>query len=433
MPWALGVAPAAINQTWVEAMLHPVAPIVVGQAACQQVVHEGNAARLSDLPIPVWTPGKDAAPYITTLVVTRPIDSSEQNTGIYRTQVRDDRTVVVNFQPAGQGTRNVKSWTDQGKPAPVAWVIGADPAVLLSATARLPYGLDENRVAGGLNAAPIELVRARTQDLLVPANAEIVIEGEVIPGEIGMEGPFGEFAGYMGPVGPRPVARITAITHRMSPIYYAFTSQMPPSESTRIQGLTNGGVILKMLKYDVGETNVTDVFIDQNFGGAMGHLIVAMDPRDAAHSKRVGVLAATMTSLKRVTMVNSDVDIRSPVAMDWALNSRYNPATDTVVLDCGNYGHMDPSVRPANAKPGVGSKLVIDATQKGEPGSALPALLRLHEQGAGPVARSWNCPPLRCRSRQHCNWRRHDHPSGLCWQLQVAPPCRSAHWALRER
>jgi 4-hydroxy-3-polyprenylbenzoate decarboxylase len=365
---ALGVVPEAINQTWVDALRHPLEPIVVGQAACHQVVHEGDAAKLSDLPIPVWTPGKDAAPYITTLVVTRHAETGAQNTGVYRTQVRDDRTVVVNFQPAGQGTANVRSWTDQGKPAPMAWAVGADPAMLLAAAARLPYGLDEARVAGGLNGAPIELVRARTQDLLVPANAEIIIEGEVVPGEIGTEGPFGEFAGYMGPVGPRPVARITAITHRIKPIYYAFTSQMPPSESTKIQGLTNAGVILKMLKYDLGETLVTDAFIDQNFGGAMGHIVIAMIPRDAAHSKRVGVLVASMTSLKRVTVVNPDVDIRSPVSLDWALNSRYNPATDTVILDVANYGHMDPSVRAINAKPGTASKLVIDATQKLDPG-----------------------------------------------------------------
>lgn len=365
----LGVVPEAINATWVNALLNPVAPVTVGQGPCQQVVQLGAQARLSDLPIPVWTPGKDPAPYITTLVITRHAETGEQNTGIYRTQVRDDHSVVINLNAAGQGTRNTRSYTDHGRPAPIAWVIAPDPAFLLAASAKLPYGLDEARVAGGLNGAPIEMVRARSQDLLVPANAEIVIEGEVIPGVIETEGPFGEFAGYMGHPGKRPVARITAITHRHEPIYYALTSQMPPSESTVIQGLTNAGVILKMLKYDLGETNVTDAVIDRNFGGAMGHIVIAMDPRDAAHSKRVGVLVATMTALKRVTVVNSDVDMRSPVSLDWALNARYNPATDTVILDgAAQYSHMDPSVRPVAGKPGAASKIIVDATIKHDAG-----------------------------------------------------------------
>jgi UbiD family decarboxylase len=357
---ALDVPEGAINEAWVAALCHPMEPVVVRQAACHQVVTEGAAARLSDLPIPVWTPGKDPAPYITTLVLTRHAETGAQNSGIYRTLVRDDRSVVINLNAAGQGTRNARSYTNQGRPAPIAWVIGADPAVLLAASAKLPYGLDEMRVAGGLAGAPIELVRARTQDLLVPANAEIVIEGEVLPGETDIEGPFGEFAGYMGHAGTRPVARITAITHRQAPIYYAFTSQMPPSESTTIQRLSNAGVILKMLRHDLNEPTVTDVCIDHNYGGAMGHAVIAMDPRDAAHSKRVGVLVATMTALKRVTVVNTDVDIRDGAAIEWALNARYNPVTDTVILDAAQFGHMDPSVRSG----GTASKLVMDATQK---------------------------------------------------------------------
>src|SRR5262249_31866825 len=119
----------------------------------------------------------------------------------------------------------------------------SSPTVHLATVANLKYGQDEIQLAGALSNTPIELVNAKTVDLMVPARAEIIIEGEVIPGETAMEGPFGEFAGYMGPVAPRPVARITAITQRSKPIYYGYTSQMPPSESTTIQSLINAGVI----------------------------------------------------------------------------------------------------------------------------------------------------------------------------------------------
>jgi UbiD family decarboxylase len=365
---ALGVEPEEINAKWVDALLHLRDPVIVPQGISQQVVNRGSEVKLSDLPIPVWTPGKDVAPYVTAPVVTKNADTGVQNIGVYRTQVRDERSVVVNLNAAGQGTRNMRTYTDKARPAPIAWIIGADPAVLLSAAAKLPYGVNEIMAAGGLTGSPIELVKAKTIDLLVPANAEFIIEGEIIPGESEPEGPFGEFAGYMGGVGLRPVARITAITHRSDAIYYGFSSQMPPSESTIIQSLTNAGVLLKQLRYDIGEPAVTDVHIDLNFGGAMGHVIVAMDPRDPAHSKRTGCLVANMTALKRVTVVDSDIDIRDPDHLDWALNSRLNPATDIALVEAAQFGHMDPSVRSVGGRPGPASKLVLDATQKTDAG-----------------------------------------------------------------
>ena len=371
---ALGVDPEAINRKWVDALLNPIRSVIVDRATSQEVVRLGDEARLGDLPIPAWTPGKDVAPYITTVVVTRNAATGIQNMGVYRTQVRDDHSVVANLSPGRQGTFSSRTYTDRGAAAPIAWIIGADPAVLLAAVANLPYGVDEANVAGGLTGRPIEFVKAKTIDLLVPANAEIIIEGEVIPGETAPEGPFGEFAGYMGRVGQRPVVRITAITHRRQPIYYALTSQMPPSESTVMQSLTNAGVLLKTLRHDIGEIAVHDVFIDFTFGGMLGHVAVAMTPRYPGHGKRVGRLIADMSPLKRVTVVDTDVDIRDPAHLEWALNARMNPATDAVVIDDVHFGNIDPSVRLVDGRPGPGSKLVLDATEKTDPGTfSLPS------------------------------------------------------------
>jgi UbiD family decarboxylase len=363
-----------VNDRVVAALRKPVAPRVVASGPAQEVVLTGAAASLAKLPIVTWTPGKDKAPYITTIVVTRDHDTGVQNMGVYRTMVRGDRSVVINLAPGRQGWRNHLTWVSKGKKAPIAWVIATEPAVHLATVANLPYGRDEIEVAGGLKGAPIELVRCKTSDLLVPANAEIVIEGEIAPGEMEDEGPFGEFAGFMGPVDKRPVARIAAITHRRDPIWYGYTSQMPPSESTTIQSMVNAGVILQMMRDQIGDLSVHDVWIDLTFGGLLAHGVVAMTPQYPGHAKRVGRTLADISPLKRVTVVDADVDIRDPVHLEWALNSRYHPARDTVIIDDVYFPiQMDPSVRDARGNVTQGSKIVVDATQKIDSGpSSLP-------------------------------------------------------------
>lgn len=361
---ALGVEPEEITDKWIDALRNPIEPRVVETAPCQEVVRMGDEAKLGDLPIPVWTPGKDAAPYITTIVINRHHDTGAQNMGVYRTMVRDDHHVVANLNPGRQGFEYCRSWFAQGKPAPIAWVVAAEPVVHLATVLNMPHGVDEITVAGGLKGEPVEMVKAKTSDILVPANAEIIIEGEVIPNEYGDEGPFGEFAGYMGPVAPKPLVRITAITHREDAIYYGITSQMPPSESTMLQSLGNAPLLLKQLRHDMGEAGVQDVFIDLTFGGLLAHGIVAMTPRGPGDAKRLGRLIASVTPLKRITLVDDHVDIRDPLHVEWAMNSHYNPARDTVIVEDVYFPMgMDPSVRVAPEATELGSKVIIDATQ----------------------------------------------------------------------
>ncbi len=354
-----------INSKIIDALRLPKKPKSVNAGACQEVVMTGHQATLDSLPIVTWTPGKDKAPYITTIVVTRDHDTGIANMGVYRTMLRDSHNVVVNLAPGRQGYRNVMTWLNKGKTAPIAWVIATEPVVHLATVANLPYGKDEMEFAGGLKGQPIDLVRCKTVDLNVPATAEIIIEGQIAPGDVDDEGPFGEFAGYMGPVEKRPVARITAITHRKDPIFYGYTSQMPPSESTTIQSLMNAGVILQMMRDVIGDQAVHDVWIDLTFGGLLAHGVIAITPQFPGHGKRVGRTIADITTLKRITVVDSDVDIRDHTHVDWALNSRFSPQRDTVVIDdCYVPIQMDPSVRDARGNVTPGSKLVLDATQK---------------------------------------------------------------------
>lgn len=364
---ALETEPDQINKKWVQALLNPIPPKAVRTAACQEVVHLGEEVDLNTVPIPVWTPGKDAAPYITSITLSRDEETGIQNASVYRAMVRDGRHLVVNLAPARHGTLCYESYVKKDKPAPFAWVIGAEPVVHLASVANVTYGIDEISIAGGLKGGPVDVVKAKTVDLLVPANAEFIIEGEFPPGEFAEEGPFGEFAGYMGPAGQKPLAKITAITHRKDPIYYGYISQMPPSESTTLQSLSNAGLIMKMLRHDLGYETVTDVHIDLTYGGMLAHGIISMKPQYPGHAKRVGRSVANETQLKRVTVVDDDIDIRDPMHMDWAMNSRMNAANDTIIIDdVFSSAILDPTVRVRGGEAEMSSKIVIDATEKGE-------------------------------------------------------------------
>lgn len=361
---ALETTPDRINEKWMQALRNPVAPRQVSSGPSQDVVYTGDQADLRKLPIPIWTPGKDAAPYLTSIVISKDADSGIQNMSTYRAMVKDGRHIAVNIPPGRHGNLCYESYMKKGKPAPFAWVVAAEPVVHFAAVANVPYGADEVNVAGGLKGSPVEMVKAKTVDLMVPAHAEFIIECAFHPGEHGSEGPFGEFAGYMGPVGDKPIATITAITHRKDPIYYGYISQMPPSESTTIQSLSNAGLIMKMLQ-DLGYDTVRDVYIDLTYGGLLAHGIVSVKSPYPGYAKRVGRAVANETSLKRVTVVDEDVDIRDSMHMDWALNSRMNPQHDILIIDnIFTSAILDPTVRVRAGETEMSSKVVIDATEK---------------------------------------------------------------------
>lgn len=360
---ALGIEPSEINAKWEHALLNPVTPTTVENAPCQEVIIEGDDVDLARLPVPTWTPGKDAGPYVTAIVVTRDAVTDVQNYGVYRTQVLGPDRMVSNLSPGRQGFRCIQSWHARGEPAPIAFVIGAEPAMYMASVTSLPFAVDEAMLAGGLKQEALEQVRGRTVDLAIPARTEIVIEGFVHPGDMAEEGPFGEFAGYMGPVDQKPVVRVSAITHRTDPVFYGLASQMPPSESTTIQSLTHGGQLMKVLRNDLGEETVADVLIDKTYGGLLAHALVSVRPGAPGNGKRIGRLVADVSPCKRVTVVDHDVDIRDQEHLNWALNSHYDPARDTVIIDDVFVPmHMDPSVRIRGGNTDPGSKVVVDAT-----------------------------------------------------------------------
>ncbi|MGH7927905.1 MAG: UbiD family decarboxylase domain-containing protein, partial [Candidatus Binatia bacterium] len=239
--YAIGMMcqPDEIAERWTQAQLHPVDPVTVNTGPAQEVVGRGqellNGRGLDMIPVPISTPGFDNAPYLTSANwITKDPDTGIYNIGNYRSQIKASDRAGGFFmsQHMGQHWRKCKA---KGKPLEAAIAIGVSPNIAYAATAKIPYDFDEYRLAGGLAGAPVEIVQAKTVDLLVPATAEIVIEGKISTEWIEPEGPFGEYPGYMGHRGIAPFMEVSCITHRREPIYTALMSQFPPSESSKIK------------------------------------------------------------------------------------------------------------------------------------------------------------------------------------------------------
>jgi UbiD family decarboxylase len=371
---ALGTTPDNIYEKWISAYQNPIKPVEVREGPVKEVIKTGDEVNLDEIPVPISTPGKDRGPFFSAPnVITKDPDTGIQNVGCYRLMVMDERRITFSsVRPyQGGGTHYYVKYEPRNEPMPIAIAIGPDPTISLTSVAKLPQDMDEVDVAGALSGHPVEVVQAETVDLKVPAHAEYVIEGVVLPQERVPEGPFGEFAGYMSPEGMRPYLEVKCITHRKDPIFQTYMSQMPPSESNEIRRQPWGAMLYKELVYDARERGIRDVHFPKS-GGGLIHGIVQMTPLYPGHSKKVGILALGLldpSTIKMITIVDEDIDIRDPFSVDWAVSFRVNPEKDIIIIkDCLGLpvDHSSTSV--------MGSKVIIDATMKhGYPDISLPS------------------------------------------------------------
>lgn len=380
---ALGIEPTmdAIIEAWRQALDCPLKPEVIsGVAPCQEVILEGSQVDLGSFPIPTWTPGQDPGPYITApCMVSKDLDGA-YNVGIYRMQVKGpNRTGMLWDLPSQHGAMHYAQYESRGMSMPVAVVIGVDPTVLMAAAAKVPYGVDEFAVAGGLRKEPLPMVRCRTIDLMVPAGAEIVLEGEIKPNYRETEGPFGEYTGYMGGPYELPVFEVKCITHRTNPIYQALFSQMPPSESSLLRQVPEEANVYKHLVHSLRIPGIVDVHLPEA-GGSYAILWVSMKTMYPGHAQQV--LSAAWSHhpafAKWVIVTDDDIDIRDPFQREWALSWRVEPKRDTFVLPNTSSLLLDPSPAPSDVplwdRSRLSSKLCIDATKKHPyPNAAVPA------------------------------------------------------------
>jgi 4-hydroxy-3-polyprenylbenzoate decarboxylase len=343
-------------------------PKTVRIAPVQEVVLKGDDIDLATLPVQTCWPG-EPAPLITwPLVVTKgPGEAREDdyNLGIYRMQViGKDRTLMRWLAHRG-GAQHHRRWKEAGRPEPLpaCAVIGADPGTILAAVTPVPDTLSEYQFAGLLRGAKVDLVRAKTVPLLVPAQAEIIIEGHVLLDEYADEGPFGDHTGYYNAVERFPVFQVSAITMRRDPIYLTTYTGRPPDEPS-VLGEALNEVFIPLFQQQFPE--IVDFWLPPE-GCSYRIAVVSIKKAYPGHAKRVmlGVWSYLRQFMytKWVIVVDADIDARDWKDVMWAISTRMDPARDITVVENTPIDYLD----FASPESGLGSKIGLDATDKWPP------------------------------------------------------------------
>ena len=337
--------------------LRDLLPRTVDRAPCQEVILQEHPD-LSRLPILTTWP-LDGGPFITLpLVITRDPETGRRNVGLYRLQVFDPRTLGVHWQRHKVGARHFQKAERLGQDLPVAVALGPDPALTYAATAPLPDELDEFMLAGFLRREPVRLVKCRTIDLEVPANAQIVIEGVVQAGERRREGPFGDHTGYYSLADDYPVMAVTCITQQKNPIYPATVVGVPPMEDAFL-GKATERIFLPLLRQTLPE--IQDMHLPAA-GAFHNFAFIAIEKRYPGHARKVMSALwglGQMMFSKFIVVFDADVNVQDLNQVLWQWGANVDPRRDALLVD----GPVD-ALDHAAPFPCLGGKIGFDATTK---------------------------------------------------------------------
>lgn len=401
--------PGQINQRWADAQKNPMPPVRVARGPVHDHVYTGpeleGTGGLGFLPVPISTPGFDNAPYTSASHwLSRDPESGRYNLGNYRGQIKAPLRAGCNAGMFQDMWSHWEKYRARREPMPAALILGVAPNLSYCATAKLPREVGEYDVAGGIARRPVELVRCRTIDLEVPAHAEIVVEGLIPTEALEFEGPFGEFPGYMATTETTLFMNVTAITHRDRPIYEAFLSQFPPSESSVLRGVSKEGILSKVLREDHGMKNVLQVALHPSTG-SWGLMVIQVKDPEPGQVKRIFDALPTRIYSKMMVVVNEDIDPRDADSVNWALAFRFQPMRDVQMRPTQEMS-LDPSiVDPAlqstedrlNRKETRASCMMIDATRKWPyPPTSLPR--REYMERALKIWENLGLPALRLKA-----------------------------------
>jgi len=333
-------------------------PKIVSKGACQEVIkHDGFS--LYDFPVLTCWPD-DGGPYITLpMVFTKNPETGKRNCGMYRMQVYDERTTGMHWQTHKQGAEHYRRRFAEGQQRmDVSVAIGSDPATMYSAILPLPPDLDEMMIAGFLRGSPVEMVKCQTNDLEVPANAEIVLEGYVELGEQRREGPFGDHTGYYSLADDYPVFHVTCVTHRKEPIY-ATTIVGPPPMEDFYMGKAIERIFLPLMRMQLPEVRDMCMPAEGIFHNIM---LVSIRKSYPGHARKVmsaiwGLGQAMFT--KCIVVVDEDVDVQNVSEVAWRALNNIDPERD-IQFTMGPIDSLDHASRLVN----YGSKMGVDATKK---------------------------------------------------------------------
>jgi UbiD family decarboxylase len=390
-----------INETWNRAMAKPIAPRIVEEAPCHEIVIKGEeldqpGRGLDALPIPISTPGWDIAPFTTlSQYITRDPDTGVQNMGIYRGQVKAQRRLGMN--PSLELRPGIYAHWEKmkarGQKLPAAVVLGAPPCVAFTSAQKVPESLDELHVAGGLVGSPINVVKAKTVDLLVPAEAEIVVEGYIDTEYLEPEAPFGESHGHVNLQEYNAYMEVSCITRRRDAILTSIISQVTPSESSLIKRVALEPLFTHHLRNTLGIQGVKRVSMHEPLTNLRKVVVLVMErktSRTEVWRALYGAAAWNRAAGKYVVAVNEDIDPDNADALLWAMSYRANPALDLQILHHRDQGHGPRSKR----NDGEDASVLIDATMKEDfPPISLPK--REYMEGARAIWEELGLPKLK--------------------------------------
>tara|TARA_B100000745_G_scaffold77641_1_gene47126 strand:- start:3006 stop:4475 length:1470 start_codon:yes stop_codon:yes gene_type:complete len=341
-----------------------VSPNVKKSAECQDVVIEAGDVDLSMFPLQTCWPG-DVAPLVTwPLVITRGPQKERQNLGIYRMQPIARNKLIMRWLSHRGGALDFKDWQKKypREAFPVSVAIGADPATILATVTPVPDTLSEYAFAGLLRGSKTDVVKSLTNDLQVPASAEIVLEGVIEPGEFADEGPYGDHTGYYNEIEQFPVFTIKRITHRKDPIYHSTYTGRPPDEPAML-GMALNEVFVPLLQKQFPE--IVDFYLPPE-GCSYRMAVVSIKKQYPGHAKRImmGIWSFLRQFMytKFVVVVDDDINIRQWEDVIWAITTRMDPVRDTVLMENTPIDYLD----FASPVSGMGSKMGFDATNKWE-------------------------------------------------------------------
>jgi UbiD family decarboxylase len=360
---ALETEPHHLLDEWVKRTAQPLRPTLVSSGPCKENILKDEEVDLFRFPIPVWN-ALDGGPFITLPIhITRDPETGESNAAVYRCQVHDRHTLGLLAAPYRHISQHRAKAKARGEPFPVAIALGVDPTVVIAAVSPFPFGMDELSMAGALRGEPLELVPCETIPLAVPAHAEIILEGEIPHDALQEEGPFGEFTGYFGAQGMRPIIRIKAITHRNGAIHLASYEGKPPQETNVLQAVAMEGEVLKL----VSLPGIKGIHVTEGGCGAF-NCIVSVEKRFEGYGKMMGMaILGTWAGrlMKNVIVVDDDIDPYDRTEVEWALATRMQPHRDIEIIKEVTGVALDPSLPLSERLSGDSrtSKLIIDATR----------------------------------------------------------------------
>lgn len=338
--------------------LGSVGPREVGKGICQEIVQQGNEIDLTRFPILTCWP-EDGGPYITLpLVFTHDPDTGKRNVGMYRMQLFDQTTCGMHWQMHKTGMRHMEAAGEKGKRIAVAVVLGGDPSYTFSAISPLPPGIDEMLFAGFLRRQNVELVRCKTINVQVPADAEIVIEGYVDPAERRLEGPFGDHTGYYSLAGDFPVFHATCVSQRTNPVWPATIVGIPPMEDGWM-GKAVERIFMPLIQLTVPEIVDMNLPVDACFHNVA---FVSIKKKYPGHAYKImnalwglGQLAFT----KMIFVFDDDCNVQDVGEVLFRLGANCDPIRD-VLLSRGPIDQLD----HAAIVEGFGGKIGFDCTHK---------------------------------------------------------------------